>query len=353
MCDRVMDSVKQLTKISYWLEKQVDRLWFDREIPYDKTDVLIVPYRWYGTDSQLELRGRLLHNKDRLSLTADDSFWRNFWHNYRRFYSNELPNIPIIARWEERFFDAITDEEGYFSFKLPVTQKMAQSPYQKVSLSVHDTSQKTVEGRVYVPSASAEFGIISDIDDTILISHATVPLKMALLTFMGNAYSRRVFEGVPDFYRALHQQRNPIFYVSSSPWNIYDFLLQFIEINRLPEGPLCLQELGIDQKKLIMEGNIRHKLEEIGRVFATYPTLKFLLLGDSGQNDPEIYDELAKRFPEQVLGIMIRDVTKGKRDASVEKLVIESDVPFLFFHNTAEAYRCAVEWGLVSAEAIE
>ena len=348
-----MNWVEQLRKVSYWLEKQADRLRSDQKTPYDEVQALIVPYRWYGTDLQLELRGRLLHNKDRLSLTAHHSFWRNFWHNYRRFYSNELPNVPIVAKWEAHLFETITDEEGYFSLKLPVTQQLAEHSYQRVPLGVLNSTEKRVEGKVFVPLASAEFGIISDIDDTILISHATSPIKMAWLTFFGDAHSRRVFEGVPHFYRALHQQRNPIFYVSSSPWNLYDFLEQFFQLNRLPEGPLCLQELGIDQKKLIMEGNIRHKLEEIGRIFATYPTLKFLLLGDSGQNDPEIYDELAKRFPEQVLGIMIRDVSKKKRDVAVEKLVAESDVPYFFFRNTAEAYQCAVEWGLASAEIIE
>jgi phosphatidate phosphatase APP1 len=183
--------------------------------------------------------------------------------------------------------------------------------------------------KVLVPLPEAQFGIISDIDDTITFSSATNYLRMAKIVFLGTAYSRLPFKGVASFYRGLEKGTvgrpvNPFFYVSSSPWNLYDVLRDLFEYRSIPAGPLLLQDYGIDLTKLIHDSHHDHKLRSIKDVFDKYPHLRFLLIGDSGQADPEIYREIVRLYPDRVLAVYIRDVTHPpERDEAVRKLAAE------------------------------
>ena len=136
---------------------------------------------------------------------------------------------------------------------------------------------------------SARFGIISDIDDTILQSSITDWKVAAQLTFLGNARTRKPLLGVAKLYAALQAATNPLFYVSSSPWNLYDLLDDFLELNAIPAGPIFLRDIGTDTGKFIKTPGHGHKLERARSLIARNPQLRWVLLGDSGQADAELY----------------------------------------------------------------
>jgi phosphatidate phosphatase APP1 len=142
---------------------------------------------------------------------------------------------------------------------------------------------------------------------------------------MSNARTRKPFEGVAAFYRALHQgasgsEGNPIFYVSKSPWNLYVPLVEFLELQGIPAGPLLLRDYG----KHLLFAPDRHKEHGIARILATYPKLKFVLIGDSGEEDPEIYSEIVRRFPDRIRVIYIRSVHRDPaRLAAIDRLIVE------------------------------
>jgi len=152
---------------------------------------------------------------------------------------------------------------------------------------------------------------------------------MARTVFLGNARTRLPFPGVAAFYRALETGPagsgdacgNPLFYVSSSPWNFYELLVEFFELQKIPLGPVLLRDWGITPDELVPTTHATHKLGAIRRIFATYPELPFILVGDSGQEDPEIYAQVIREFPNRVLAAYIRDVggDEGRR-AAVRKL---------------------------------
>jgi phosphatidate phosphatase APP1 len=123
---------------------------------------------------------------------------------------------------------------------------------------------------------------------------------------------------------------NPFFYVSSSPWNFFDLLDQFLSITGLPAGPLMLQDYGIDDAKLIHLSHDDHKTTQIHEIFETYPHLPFVLVGDSGQRDPEIYRDIARRFPRRTAAIYIRDVTEAGRDTQVRAIAEELNAEGFF-----------------------
>jgi phosphatidate phosphatase APP1 len=209
-------------------------------------------------------------------------------------------------------------------------------------------------GNVVLPSPHAEFGIISDMDDTVLVSQATNLLKAVRLMMVQNARTRLPFAGVPAFYHALHKaRRNPIFYVSSSPWNLYDMLTDFLALNGIPAGPLFLRDYGFGGDMFKASGHHGHKMTQIRHLLDFYPDLSFILIGDSGQHDPEIYREVVHEYPNRILGIYIRDVSEAERDAEVlaiVKEVAEMGVEMVFVADTVAAAEHAVGKGWIDGE---
>jgi phosphatidate phosphatase APP1 len=215
-------------------------------------------------------------------------------------------------------------------------------------------------GLALVPPTTARFGIISDIDDTIIVSHARNLLKVAYTTFLSNARGRVAFPGVGAFYRALQRgttdaEFNPIFYVSSGPWNLYDLLIDFMQLNQIPVGPIMLQDYGLEEKQLFSASHRDHKLAQIRKLLETYPDLPFILIGDSGQHDPEIYRKVLEEVPARIKAIYIRDVTPDTRDSEVHKLAEEARAhggELILVQNSLEAAMHAVEKGFISATAL-
>src|SRR5690606_10303721 len=113
---------------------------------------------------------------------------------------------------------------------------------------------------------------------------------------------------------------NPIFYVSSSSWKLYDLLVDFCDVKNIPKGPFFLRSSRLDQYKFISSIHTDHKLTQIEKILSVYKSLKFILIGDSGQKDPEIYAQVVKDYPGRIEAIFIRDVSKKGRDERVNQL---------------------------------
>jgi phosphatidate phosphatase APP1 len=169
---------------------------------------------------------------------------------------------------------------------------------------------------------------------------------------INNAAARLPFEGVADLYRALHRDRNPIFYVSSSPWNLYELFDDFMSINGIPPGPMLLQDWGIDEDTRIMDPHERHKLLQIQTLLDYYPNLRFVLIGDSGQKDPEIYLRAMQLHPGRVVAAFIRDVTGDVRDRAVARIAEEAKTAggeLVYVRDSVHALEEARRLGLVSS----
>ena len=276
-----------------------------------------MPYLGYGTRDRLTLCGRVLEDEGFLPAASADSRWRNLVRFWKRLESDEVPGARLRARFLGVRTEAVTDREGYFRLEIPTRGRIGPGTWQEVGLELLEPARAEAAGEVLVPSARARFGVISDIDDTIVASHVTKKLRMVLTAALSNARTRKPFAGVAAFYRALHAGVNPFFYVSKSPWNLYAPLIEYLEVQDLPRGPLMLRDFGFSMKK-------SHKREAIEAVLATYPKLKFILIGDSGEDDPEIYAAVVHRFPQRIRAIYIRAVSEDRpRIAAIEALIKE------------------------------
>jgi phosphatidate phosphatase APP1 len=277
--------------------------------------VMILPYLSYGSAARLNVRGRVLQDEGWLPARDADSRWRNLVAFFKRMESDEVAGARLRMRYKDSEAQAVSDRQGYFSAEI-TPPALDPGLWQQVDVALMDGSAGAT-ANVLVPPSNAEFGVISDIDDTVVYSNVTRKLRMVLALAFSNARTRKPFEGVAAFYQALHRGRNPLFYVSKSPWNLYAPLVEFLELQGLPAGPLLLRDFGWRMQK-------DHKLTSIREILDAYPAMKFILVGDSGEEDPEIYSEIVRAFPERVRVIYIRSVVKDPRRLdAIQRLIVE------------------------------
>lgn len=324
----------------------------------------ILPYRGHGNEAEVFLKGRVLEEGGVTPSTDTDKILRNLKNMARRFFSSEAPHAVVRASFQGREIEATADEEGFFDVRFDVRGDLPKGfewhpvPVRLVSPLAPRQRGEQTKGWVLVPDTDdAGFAVISDVDDTVVLSKAASVMKMAWIVAIGNAYSRLAFPGVGAFYEALRRggdgaSRNPIFYVSSSPWNIYDFLVDFMDVHGLPPGPIFLK----DWSPTVLGKHEDHKLALMRTLLETYPDLPFVLLGDSGQEDPEIYAEAAVENPNRIKAIYIRDVTGEGRRHEVERVSAEllaaSGVEMKLVKDSATAAEHALSLGLVSPESV-
>lgn len=327
--------------------------------------VTIDTYWGYGRADYLFLKGRVLED-EQIEVKETDSLWRNLINSYKRFESDEIPNAQVEVSFLGHTFSAVTDSEGFFTIdeSFENTDFAPKFPLTKAQIRVHSIPTRPDievqdEAFVIIPKDTAEYGIISDIDDTVLKSYVTSPLmsKTAYYTFFKSAKSRMSFIGTPELYRAFRKgskgnRRNPIFYVSNSPYNLFDFLLTFLETAKLPLGPVMLRDFNLFNNR--PEGLKSEKYESIAHILRTYPDLPFILIGDSGEKDADIYQDIARNFPKRIKAIYIRDV-QSKRRAKRIKVLIDNfkDVTMILANDSAAIEQHAINKGFIQERVLE
>jgi phosphatidate phosphatase APP1 len=316
--------------------------------------VLLIPYRGMGTTAELHLGGRVLEDRGIIPAEVGHTRLRNLRNTWRRFGSRELPGVAVRATFQGQTAETLTDEEGYFALRLEPAAPLDDVAWQRVALELPALGVRAT-GEVLVPAPTARLVVVSDIDDTVLLSYATDTLRMLRETLLRNAHTRLPFEGVAELYRSLvagsgGDEQNPIFYVSSSPWNLYDLLVEFMDYHGLPAGPLRLADYGLDREKLLKLSHVEHKLGEIAVIAARYPHLPMVLIGDSGQHDPEIYLGAVRAFPGRVAAIYIRHVSHARRAEEVEAIAAQAaalGVPMVLAADSAAVAADARARGLI------
>lgn len=351
---------KFFTRSAYYADTVYDLFLFQFKKTLRLFDPCIIyPYLGYGSDKTIYLKGRVLEKIKITGVTVNDTAWRNIANMFRRMETDEVSGAVIKAYHNDQEFTFKTDREGFFEIQIPFAADGTN--WTNIELEILEspvpfTPGVRIKASVMVPALQTEFGIISDIDDTILFTQATSVIRMLKNTFLLNAFTRLPFEGAADFYKKLQagfsgKNFNPVFYLSSSPWNIYDMLIQFLKNNHFPEGPLILKDYGIEKDKFFSNGHMGHKYVQIANLMNFYPRMNFILIGDSGQEDAKIYMEVIKNFPGRVKAAYIRDVNIPQRTEVVKKIIDskESEVDMILFENSKEAFEHAIKKGFIKA----
>jgi len=331
----------------------------------DRDPVQIVGYRGYGTADRALVLGRVLQDEGVRAPQPAQSAWRNLMASVRRMESDPLAFARVRARLgstiEDKDHEIVADDEGFLRRWLVAPTPLAPPGWHPVELQLIDAPNDrpvTATSQVLTPAVTATFGVVSDMDDTVLQSEVTSFLRAARRVLLENALTRLPFPGVAAFYRALDRgatgaEANPIFYVSSSPWNLYDVIDGFLEAQHIPTGPLLLRDWDFGR---LTERHAGHKGTVIREIFDTYPELPFLLIGDSGQEDPEIYTELVRERPGRVKAVYIRNVTghadRTERIQALAREVADGGSTLVLADDTLAAARHAALHGWIPSDAL-
>lgn len=317
----------------------------------------IKAYHGYGHTHNLVLFGHVFSKKPAERTTYSNNILSNIVHLLRLFLVRPLGGVPVRLLWADQLITAVTESDGFFKFEWKATHEIPAG-WHAVTVEAMDTKNTVrarTEGLVFVPH-STQFAFISDIDDTIMVSHSATIRKRLVELFVKNPRTRDIFPGVADHYsrlaaaHTLPQSPNPFFYVSSSEWNLYDYLHEFFDHNNLPKGSFLLNQVK-RWYQLLKTGKTRHdgKLLRIMRILHAFPRQRFILFGDNTQSDPEIYALVASRMPGRIYAVYIRNVVPAQEVVTQQRLhaISEAGVHTCLFFHSEEALVHSREIGLI------
>ena len=334
---------------------------------FNRDPYKIIPFRSYGTGTHLYAKGRALEDEN-IDLSKK-GFFSMLKIAYKRFGTDLIKNTNLILTLADgRKIDVRTDDQGYFLVNQTVDnllEMIDEDGFLEYEIAFTERiknrkiqNENKFKGEIIIPSNTAKFGVISDVDDTIIHTGLTSRLKWKVVknTIFKRAEKRIPLEGAADFYTKLQHGRlgdecNPIFYVSHSPWNLYRYLELFLKTNNFPKGPILLRDFVNPLTKLFkpkQTGEKPEKQKEIINILRTYPKLPFILIGDSGEHDPDIYIEIAEQHPERILAIYMRSVNHKRKMIRVEGLFKNYEtVPILMVKDSKAAVEHAKQMGFI------
>lgn len=344
------------------LERRIDRVRHAVSARTTPTHLRVVAHLGHGTSAEVVVRGRVVDDPEPSPAQVGESTWAAVRRTLRRFETDEVPGVPLRVTCGTASAEVVTDEEGYVDVRLvapgplTTTDGWATATFALAApfRGLEPGPDTTWHGRVRITDDDADLGVISDLDDTVLHTGAQRFLDMARVTLTNSALTRTPFAGVAELYRAVCTPeggpRRPLFYVSSSPWNLHGLLTAFLRHRGIPLGPLLLRDLGVDEATFVRSSHGAHKLARIREVLELHPSLRVVLVGDSGQHDPAIYARVVEEFPERVVAVWIREVRLDPDDGGVEAVAPRFEragVPFLLAADSDRAADQAVALGLI------
>ncbi len=171
---------------------------------------------------------------------------------------------------------------------------------------VDDGAREAATGRIQRIDESG-VSVISDIDDTVKVSHVADRRELLKNTLLREFMA---VPGMPEAYRRWEEEGAAFHYVSASPWQLSKCLSAFLGAAGLPAGSMHLKLFRLKDTTPLgrLTARKRSKRKVIEEIMADFPARRFVLVGDSGERDPEVYADVARRRPEQVAGVLIRRV---------------------------------------------
>ncbi|WP_297337154.1 phosphatase domain-containing protein [Algoriphagus sp.] len=313
-----------------------------------KLDLIqIEPFLALSNGTQVYIKGRVISAYKQSRPKARNNSFKNILAAIRRYAVTSIPETTVLISKGDSEEKVTSDQDGVFECVLPSsgeTQVQFSFPEKEEGINYQ-------ESEIPIYEVHSSNGVISDIDDTILISHATQIGKKFWLSVSKNAYTRRPFPGVSEFYQKLSVHGNTeVFYVSSSDWSLFDLIRDFLEFRKIPLGPILLKDKHINLKNIWTSGggSHDHKFDKIRFLFSFFPEMNFILVGDSGQHDPEIYAQLKEEFPDRIKTIFIREI-KPNHFIEEKRDYLQATLGFHFVKTTHDAIQLAKNLALFSS----
>lgn len=228
---------------------------------------------------------------------------------WRSFITTPVSHLPVAVEVAGRTHRAHVDRDGYLDLLVPDHGL----PPGWHDITVHARGARPTTARVLVIGPETRFGVVSDIDDTVMVTRVPRPLVAAWNTFVRHTDTRQAVPGMAELFRQVEEARpgSPVLYLSTGAWNVVPALERFFRRSGLPAGPMLMTDWGPTNTGWFRSGQ-EHKRTTLRRLLIDFPQVRWLLVGDDGQHDPEIYTELAREHPDRVAAVGIRQLTPGE-----------------------------------------
>ena len=305
----------------------------------------VIPFTGYGTTKWVRVLGRVVLRKPGAP-PADRFVSVRGW---RSFLSVPVSGAAVeVAIGAERS-TIRSDRGGVLDAAIPATLTPG---WGAVTLSL---AGDEVDAPVFVVDDGVTFGILSDVDDTVMVTALPRPLLAAWNTFVLDEHARRPVAGMAVLYTRLRQEHpgSPVIYLSTGAWNVVPTLTRFLGRNVYPKGALLLTDWGPTPDRWFRNGP-EHKAGSLERLAREFPGISWLLIGDDGQHDEQIYGDFAAAHPQNVTAVAIRRLTPGEavlaggRSGAVDHK--PSGVPWLYADDGAGLIAQLEELGLLTVE---
>jgi phosphatidate phosphatase APP1 len=264
----------------------------------------ITPYTGYGSTSWIRVLGRVLLAKESQRRTAMPTGARG----WRNFVSVPVEYADVSVQIGERSYTVRADRSGIIDMVVNVDLERG---WQHIGLSSEGSEVATA--LVFVVDPETTFGVVSDVDDTVMVTALPRPLLAAWHTFVVNEHARATTPGMPVLYERLTSRHPgaPLIYLSTGAWNVAPTLTRFLSRNLYPAGALLLTDWGPTAQSWFRSGR-EHKRSSLERLAREFPRIKWLLVGDDGQHDESIYHDFVAQRPDHVSAVCIRRLTPSE-----------------------------------------
>lgn len=314
-------------------------------------------YRGYANEQELIVMGHVFKPTSQKDYDFQKRNFKNATSIIGMFRIKTEANADVYLEHNKTKIHTKTLDDGYFKFCVPLDQDNSYG-WIDYQVSIIHNGETIFTNESYIRPHKGNLGIISDIDDTFLVSHTLSPFRKLYILLFRNVNSRKVFEDVVPHYQALSsagrnnkEEQNAFFYVSSSEWNLYRFIVKFTEIHQLPRAVLLLKDIKTSLTDFFLtgRGNHNHKFDKIKHILEFYPNLEYVLLGDDSQHDPFLYEAICKIFPLTVKAVYIRQTRRTKKEKVI--VVMENmeslGVAVCYFSESSEAIAHSKMNGLI------
>lgn len=308
----------------------------------------IFPFQGLRIGNTIHFEGQIIHVSKSGNVSGpNDSAWRNLKRTYQLYTPTKIKKKGRILsiNINSKTVNTPLDKFGYFHINIELDDSIIRALH-KVEFYLGEEqifiNKEVGTSSLIINKDDFNIGVISDIDDTIIVSHSTNNLKKTALVGLKNAFSRKVVDETKELYKFLDSKVCQFFYLSNSETNLYLLIKGILELNNLPDGPIYLKNIRSyrnlfknKKRKLFLEKH-NHKIARIETLLGYFPLKQFILIGDSSQSDPEIYKYISLKYPERIKAIFIREITKDSRKQQLELIseeIKELNIPFFCYSN--------------------
>lgn len=277
-------------------------------------------YDAYGNADKVYIEGRMLLEEKSTTPTPQDSLWTNLLRKIRTLINDEIKETKITATIKGVTYQTSSDDEGYFHFDIDTKSPLPQG-YHDISLQIENNpTPQELKLPIMIEKA---LGIISDFDDTLIISDVTNKLKLSYNIFTKNHTQRTPVKGMKERFEKLLSQNptdypTPLFILTGSPLQLFNSIENFLRYHAFPQAQIIAKKIHGNNTDPLFD-QLSYKTTQIEQLFTLFPHMQWILFGDSGEKDAQVYKAIAQKYPHKVHAYYIRDVISGEINETIVK----------------------------------